>query len=227
MIGETEFEHESYGMVSFSHRQGSSHLFHSALENHQHYITLSVKTCKLIRSDTGDRLYAPFDGDIVEVDLSASQFAELLTTMNGMGTACTIRRRNRKPVAPPPAIDSQPENLRKEFKMRAKSFLEGLASKSKAIEEVLKKPTINKADRSVISGVISGVVQEVSSNFPFFVEMYREATEKIMDAAKAEIEGFMVSAIRQAGLAALAAGKVEITPPQLPSVPASGEEKAT
>lgn len=224
---EKEFTHESYGMVSFSHRSGNPKLFHSALEHHYNYVTLSVKTCRLIRSDTGDRLYGPTHGDIVEVDLSASQFAELLTTMNvSQGAACTIRRRGTKGMEPPPNIDSTTENMRSEFKARAVSFARGILGKAEVVGELLKKPTINKADRKTIGDVIWRVAQELEANMPFFVEMYQEATGKMVNAAKAEIEGFMVAAVRQAGLAALAAGKVNVVPPSLPtrSEPTCDEE---
>jgi len=219
MIDAKEYKHESYGMVSFSHRSGNPKLFHSALENHYNYITLSVKTCTLLRGEDGDRLFGPMHGDIVEVDLSASQFAELLTTMNvGMGAACTIRSIGNKTLERPPDIDSTPENMRIEFKARAKSFSKKILERANGVAELLKKPTLNKADRASIGDIIRTVAQELEKNIPFFVEMYQEATGKVVDAAKAEIEGFMVSAVRQAGLAALAAGKVQITPPALPPI---------
>ncbi len=212
------FEHESYGLVQFSHRSGNPKLFHSALENHYNYVTLLVKTAKLRRSDTGDRVDGPMHGNILEVDLSAAQFAELLTTMNiGSGIACTIRRREGKQVEPPPDIDTQTENLRSEFKVRAKEFTKKILSRASGVTSLLKtKDKLSKADRESISGVISSIAQELSENIPFFVDMYQEATEKITTAAKAEVEAFMVGAVHQAGLAALAAGKVEVAPPRLP-----------
>lgn len=219
MDNKKSYTHPSYGLVSFSHRQGNPKLFHSALENHYNYVTLSIKTGTLIRTDTGDRLYGPMHGDLVEVNLSASQFAELLTTMNiGVGVACTISSFHGKSVPPPPDIDSQPENLRTEFKERAREFTSKVMKETEEIGELLKdKASLSKADRTKILGLLRRVAQELGQNMPFLVEMYQEATEKVVDAAKAEIEGFMVNAVRQAGLAALAAGKVDITPPQLPS----------
>jgi hypothetical protein len=219
MDEDKSYTHPSYGLVSFSHRQGNPKLFHSALEHHYNYVTLSIKTGTLIRTDTGDRLYGPMHGNLIEVDLSASQFSELLTTMNiGVGVACTVRSFNNKSVPPPPDIDSQTENLRTEFKDRAREFTQKVMGESEEIRELLKnKSALNKADREKITSLLTRVAQELAQNMPFFVEMYQEATEKVVDSAKAEIEGFMVGAIRQAGLAALAAGKVDITPPQLPT----------
>lgn len=218
MDKDTEYTHPSYGMISISHRSGSPKLFHSALDHHYNYVTIAIKTARLFRSDTGDRLYGPMHGDIAEVDLSAAQFAELLTTANiGLGVACTLRNVGNKRIEPPPNIDSQPENLRTEFKARASEFSKRILAETAEVKELLKnKATISKGDREKIASVLGQVAQELEQNMPFLVEMYQEATEKVTGAAKAEVEGFLVGAIRQAGLAALAAGKVEIVPPQLP-----------
>ncbi len=225
MEDEKEFKHPSYAMASFSHRQGSPKLFHSALEHHYNYVTLSIKTATLLRGDTGDRLYGPIHGDLIEVDFSSAQFAELLTTMNiGMGVACTLHSYNNKAIPRPPDIDSQTENLRAEFKDRAREFTKEILKETESVETLLNKPTLNKADRAKILCVLQRVSQELGQNMPFFVEMYQEATEKVATAAKAEIEGFMVGAVRQAGLAALAAGQVQVTPP--PQLPVKTEEKA-
>lgn len=218
MEDEKRYKHPSYGMVQLSHRQGNPKLFGSALDHHYNYVTLLVKTCELMRSDTGDRYYGPMHGDVVEVDLSAAQFAELLTTANiGLGVPCTIRRREGERVESPPDIDSQPENIRTEFKARAKEFSKKVLAEAAAARDLLKnKATISKGDRERLAGILDQVAQELEMNMPFLVDMYQEATEKVTVGAKAEVEAFMVSAVRQAGLAALAAGQIQIEPPQLP-----------
>jgi hypothetical protein len=208
---EKVYEHPSYGMVQFSHRQGNPKLFGSALEYHMNYVTLSVKTAKLRRSDTGDLIDGPMGGNIVEVDLSAAQFAELLTTMNiGCGVPCTIRRRDGKGVPTPPDIDTQTESLRSEYKARARQFAVKVLKNTADVKEMLKsKDRLSKADRESIVSVLDRVSTELSTNMPFFLEMYEEATEKIKTAAKAEVEAFAVSAIHSAGLQALASGAKE------------------
>jgi chorismate mutase len=165
-------------------------------------------------------------GDIVEVDLSAAQFAELLTTMNvGLGVPCTIRHVGNRQMKSPPDIDSQPENIRTEFKENAKKLAQKILSRATEAKQLLKeKASLNKSDRERISNILTEVARELEENMPFMVEMYQEATEKIETAAKAEVEAFMVGAVRQAGLAALAAGQVDLAPPQLPAVTTPGDE---
>jgi hypothetical protein len=212
------FEHPSYGMVQFSHRQGNPKLFGSALEYHNNYVSLIVKTAKLRREDTGDYVDGPMHGDIVEVNLSAAQFAELLTTMNvGLGVPCTIRSREGKMVPPPPDVETQTENLRNEFRKRTRDFARKILSDTGEVKEILKKDKLSKADRSAVAGILDRVAQELSDSAPFFLEMYEEATEKITTSAKAEMEAWAVVAIRNAGMKALAAGQVDLAPPQLES----------
>jgi hypothetical protein len=227
MDKETVYRHPSYGLIQFSHRQGSPRLFASSLDRHYNYVTVSIKTATLRRSDTGDRYDGPMHGDIVEVDLSAAQFAELLTTANmGCGTPCTIRRREGEQVPSPPDIDSQAENIRTEFEARAKEFAREILADSQAIKKMLKeKASLNKGDREQISRFLGRVAQELEQNMPFLVEMYQEATEKVVTSAKAEVEAFYVGAVRQAGLAAIAAGQVNVDPPQLPATTTSSEPK--
>lgn len=210
------FEHESYVVVQLSRRQGHQYLFGSALESHQSYITLSVSKCRLVRTSTGDHYYGSISGDIIEVDLSAAQFADMLTNMNvASGTPGTMRRLLRKQIEPPPRIDTEAENIRTDYKSRLKSFAQKMASASKRLDEIIDKKSLTKADRSQAKGILGEAVNELSSSMPFFLEMYQEATEKIRTAAKSEIEAFMAIVVNSIGIKALKESGGEV--PQLTS----------
>lgn len=201
---EQEFTHPSYGMVQLSRRQGSPRLFGSALESHQSYVTLSVRKASLIRGPHGDRYYGSLRGDIIEVDLSAAQFAEMLTTMNvGMGVPCTISLVDMERVEPPPVIPTEAQSVRDGFRESLTAFAKGLPGKAKKVREILAKKTINKEDKAEVAGVIDGVIRELTDNAPFIIDMFREATERIMTAAKSEADAWLTNVINQAGLKAL------------------------
>jgi hypothetical protein len=218
--GEKTYEHESYVLVQLSRRQGSTYLFGSALESHQSCMTLSVRRAKLIRSDSGDHYYGNIAGDIIEIDVSAAQFADMLTNMNvGMGVPGTMRRLMNARVEPPPRIDTEAENIRTEYKSRLKRFAESIEGASKKLDTILDKKSLTKDDRSNAKSILSRAVMEMSSNMPFFLEMYQEATEKIRTAAKSEIEAFMQVIVSHMGLKALSDAK------ELAQLPAPSEEK--
>jgi ElaB/YqjD/DUF883 family membrane-anchored ribosome-binding protein len=208
-----EFKHPSYGMVQLSRRQGHQHLFGSALESHQNYMTLSVRRATYIRDDTGDRYFGSIRGDLIEVDMSSAQFAELITTMNvGMGVPCTIRTVGDQEVPRPPVLETEAENIRTEFAKRMKQFATNMNEGVASVEEILKKKgALTAAEKQTIQAHITKVNTELKSNLPFFLDMYQEAAEKISTAAKAEIEAFMTMAVQSAGIAALRA-KAEETP---------------
>ena len=75
--------HPSYGMVQFSRVTGGNcRLFGSALEGHNHRIELRIFEAEM-HIDHDLHMERPYGkGQIIEVALSAAQFAELLTTMN-------------------------------------------------------------------------------------------------------------------------------------------------
>jgi len=176
MDNEVEFRHPSYGLAQFSRRQGSPKLFGTALEHHYNYVTLSIRRATLIRGDHGDRYHGSLRGDLIEIDLSAAQFAELLTTMNvGMGVPCTINSLNNASVEAPPDLPNEAQGIRDGFKETFRTFVHGLAQKAQAVREILEKKTLNKSDRDQIQRVIEGVVREMSDRAPFVIEMFRES----------------------------------------------------
>jgi len=205
MDNEKTFDHPSYGMVQFSRRQGNPRLFASALDTHQHYVTLSIRKCQLIRGDHGDRYYGSIRGDLVEVDMSAAQFAELLTTMNvGMGVPCTVNYLNGQKVVAPPVIPTEAQSVRDGFKESLAEFAKGLPGKAKKVREILEKKALNKEDRAQVASVIDSVIREMTDRAPFIVDMFREATERVMTAAKAEADAWLTGVVHRAGMKALA-----------------------
>lgn len=212
---EQTIEHESYVLVSVSRRQGQTHLFGSALAEHSNFMTLSVSRGKMIRSDSGDSYYGSISGDLFEIDMSAAQFADMMTSMNvGLGVPGTLRRLLNKRVEPPPVLPTEADNVRSEFKNRLKGFAKVVASASARLDLILEKKALSKSDRTEAKNILGHAVTELTSNIPFFLEMYQEATEKIRTAAKTEIEAFMQIIVSHMGIKALKDGQVP--PPQLP-----------
>lgn len=214
----SEYKHPSYGLVQFSHRHGSPKLFGSALSQSltQNYVTLSIRKATLIREEGNpDRHYGSISGDLIEVNLTAAQFSELLTTMNiGMGVPCTITRLNNQRVEDPPDLASEAEHLREDFQVRATQYVEALQKKIlPRMREVVAKKNLNKADQAEILSAFEGVVRQAVDNLPYTLDLFQESTEKVVAAAKTEIDAFMRAAVVQAGLEALQ-GKSE-TAPQL------------
>lgn len=198
---ETTFDHPSYGLVSFHHRTGGAmRLFGSCVEDHHHTVALTIKRATLARSNTGDR-FSP-GADLIEVVMSSAQFAELLTTMNVYaGTPCTITRFGGR-VEEPPVIPSEASTIRAEFRARMAGIATSLAEKQAGVMALLPK-SLQKGVRRQIEIAVESMVTEVASNAPFFVEVFQEATEKVVTAAKAEINAIVTHVAHVTGLEVL------------------------
>jgi len=210
--------HESYVMVQFSRRQGNpGRLFGSSLKTHESYVTLKVARAERIHSLGRDSYYGGLRGDHFEVDLSAAQFAELLTTMNvGSGVPATLRYANGKKVEPPPDVRLEVEKVREGFKLDMEELAGRCKDSIREVGELLEKKSLTKADRDAIMSKFRKVMMEVESNTPFMLSQFEEATEKVVSHAKAEVDAFVAHNVIAEGLRSIRE-RAAVDVPQLPA----------
>lgn len=197
--------HESYGLVQFSRRGGHpGRLFGSSLKVHESFVTLAIKKAVLIREQGYDRYHGSMRGDIIEVDLSAAQFAELLTTMNiGSGVPCTVRSVGSKTMEAPPDIPLEAEQVRNEFRTDVRRHVAELPKAMAAIEAILEKKVLSQADRVAIRRACIDLFRLYMDKAPFLLDMFEEATEKLMQHARAEIDACLQHLVTSTGLRVL------------------------
>lgn len=208
----TKYQHPSYGIIGFNRVQcsGGRRLFGSVLTEHYHSIRVRIAHCER-RTDHGLDRFSATD-KIIEIELSAAQFAEAITAMNvGEGIPCTIGWiAGVGNVEEPPITMTASEHAKHDFKARMKTFAASLTATRDAVEKATEGKVITGAIRETIRNGIGRIAQEVRDNIPYFVECYEEATVKISSAAKAEADAWLTTAIHRAGLqglrAALSAG---------------------
>lgn len=196
------FKHESYGMVSLSRVQSSGRrrLFGSALDRHYNTIVLRVHRAERRHKLSMDWYHAE-QTPLVEVELSAAQFAEMLTTMNvGNGVPCTLRSVAAKTMTEPPEERTETEEVREGFKEMAEALGKRMVSFRKEVATALESRGVTKATRDVVIKGVDSILQEVNSNMPFVLSQFQEATSKVVASAKAEVEAFAMHAIITAGL---------------------------
>lgn len=227
-IGDTEWEeHESYGLVSFARIGGDpGRLFGSALKSHSVFIQLRVSKGMRAYEYGHPRYFASMRGDIVEVNLSAAQFAELLTTMNvGLGVPCTIGRLQGKPVAPPPEDpNSEGEKVRLAFKDDMSELRETFLKDKQVVAEIMAKKSLTQLDRKTVMEALARVDRFLGGNAEFMLTQFEESTEKVVVAAKAEVDALITHNIVTEGLRAL---QCKIAEPQAPELPEGTEGAGT
>jgi len=110
-FGDTSYTHESYGMLGFYRVQGTDRpLFGSSLK-HNNTIRLTLKTGVHSRNLNRDWYYG--GRTLFEVEMSASQFADLVSNMNvGDGVPVTIKRKENELISECPFENKAETHIR-------------------------------------------------------------------------------------------------------------------
>jgi len=222
MLPDDEFEreHDSYGILHISRGTSTStvRLFGSPLATHYASIRLTISKGKWIHGHHQDRYYG-MNKEFVEIEMSAAQFADAITSLNmGSGTPCTIRNVAGKRVEDPPDHLTESEHIRENFEDSLGKYKEKAHKYRKKIEDLTAKLSTKARDEIRIA--LDVMEQQLGSNVPFVLKQFQEATTRITTAAKAEVDAFVTGVVRAAGLASIAEGRL---PSLLPG--GSREEK--
>ncbi|CAE7860177.1 unnamed protein product [Symbiodinium microadriaticum] len=167
---------------------GDGKLFGSSI-NHMHSIRISIKRAEKHRDLNEDRYYGK--EQLVEVELSPSQFAQFITSMNiGDGVPCTLRRVAGKGMEPCPEVNER-ETFEKEFKEKIAELTVKMDEIVAQVKEVFEKKNVNKGDRAKVLHDLQMLMQELQLNLPFVQSQFNEAMDKTVREAKGEFEAFM------------------------------------
>ena len=226
MLPDDEFEreHESYGILHIARTSGGTsaiRLFGSPLATHYGTIRLSISKGKWIHGHNHDRYYG-MSKDFVEIEMSAAQFADAITSLNlGSGTPCTIRYVQGERIPDPPAHATEAEHIRDNFENTLDKYKAKAHTYRKRIEELASKLSTKAKDEIRIA--LDVMEDQLGSNIPFVVKQFQEATTRITTAAKAEVDAFVTGVVRAAGLQSIAEGRL---PSLLPGAARSEDDEA-
>jgi len=198
------YKHPSYGMAQFCRISGSSRkLFGSSVSDHTNTIVLRIAQGEREFSLHEDRYYSD-NKTLIEVELSAAQFAGMLTTMNiGSGVPCTIRRVNGANVESPPEEGNEMDRVRESFKEDLKNVSSKLDGAKAELATILAKKSIGKGDKESISKIVSRMFMHFEANVPFVQEQFQRATDRSVANAKAEIDCTITDAVTKLGIKTL------------------------
>jgi len=218
---EFEREHPSYGLVHISRITGgprAHRLFGSPLAHHYGTIRLSIGKAKWIHGLHHDRYQGSLRGEHLEVEMSAAQFADMITSLNmGGGTPCTIRYIAGVEIPPPPDHATEAEHIRDSFEGSLGKYQAKARAYRQKIEELTSK--LSERARKEIRIALDVIEDQISDNVPFVLKQFQEATTRITSAARAEVDSFVSNMVRAAGMEAIRQGK-------LPSLLSSGARDA-
>ena len=200
---ETRETHPSYGMIQINRVScgGGRRLFGSALTDHMSLIRLRIYTNAERRHSHGDDKFWPANArPTVEIEMSPAQYAELLTTMNvGLGVPCTVLHVNGKDVEAPPKVEHETEKVRAGFKQTLTDSVQALVDQRAALATSLD----GKVSKKLLADVLRSfdhAIMEIRANAPFYLERFEEATNKVVQTAKAEVDAFVTGVVAATGL---------------------------
>lgn len=214
-VEETQFgtktSHPSYGTMAFSRRTGSSGtpLFGSSIE-HRDTIAMTLYHADITRGLHNDSIYG--NKAIVEVEMSYSQFAEAITSMNmGSGVPVTIRWTEKDGQIPPCDFVSKREQFVDEFKEKLNDTMDDSQTLIKEVGELFnQKKALTKADKDSILKKLTQLSYNIGCNVEFIADQFNKQMDKTIMEAKGEIEAFCQNKINSIASAALVENKDEI-----------------
>lgn len=192
--------HESYGIVSISRGSSSQAqpLFGSPIK-HTNIITIEVRRANKETRFGTDYVYEDGRLPLISIDLSPAQFADLITTPNTSGTACTLRYVEGRNMERTP----EPESIQIKAETNMADVHTDIIARLRALEQKISDSNIGKRLKEELCGDADVIKRHLESNVPFAVDCFNREVGKVMTAAKAEIEAAVQHKITVLGNQAL------------------------
>ncbi len=207
-----EIKQPSFGMVGFNRityadmsenmTERGVALFGSSIM-HNSCVTLTVRHAVLERRLHEDRIFAASGPDLLRIEMSETQFADMITSFGqGDGTPCTLVEINGKDI-PYPTIENKRLQFDTEFEHQMKKVASAANGYYAEIERILAKPNVGKGDRDEIRKQIRLLKQEIASNIPFIKTQFTEQMDATVQEAKNEFDAHVEGKLRSLGLKGL------------------------
>lgn len=202
-------EHPSYGTLRFSRVSGGNKVLFGSSIHHRDTILMTLYHAEIERGLNTDWVHG--DKIIAKVEMSYSQFAEAITSMNmGTGVPVTIRWTEKDGHIPECDI----VNKRIQFQDELKESLDNATEISHSLIEEVKalfseKKTLSKTDKENIIDKLNHISSEIDENVKFTYKMFNEQMDKTVMEAKGEIEAFCQNKLNSIAQAALVEHKEE------------------
>jgi hypothetical protein len=196
--------HPAFGQVTVVqwHGGGAGRMFGSDLGHHSG-IRMSFYAAHLVRSDlSSDRTHA--GALLLEVELSLSQWSRLVSSIgNGSGIPVTLAYRRDGPLVPCPQI-AAPEASKKELHgeemaTKLRQRLDAITGHIGRLGTMIDEGKITKTELREIQRELARHAQQLPGSVQFVFDQFAEATEKIVDDARIEIETHVDGVARKLG----------------------------
>lgn len=218
--------HPSYGSLSFNRISGGDPNLFGTSVKHRDKINLVLRRCEYDRG-LHTNWYHPKE-ELFEVEMSYTQFAELITSMNIYeGVPCTIKNIMGERTPPVPYYNPI-EVHKKEFEEHTDKVYASTQSLISMVEEKFKeKKSFNKKEQKEILSALNQISMNIGCNQTYQVDCFNEQMEHTVAESKGEIEAFMQHKMYQLAQMALVDNpeKLFSSPVEIPGIEESKKKK--
>lgn len=199
---ENKDKHESYGMLQFSRVSGGAKALFGSSIQHKDTITMTLREGEVSRHLNNDYYFG--SKEIVQVEMSYSQFAEAITAMNiGTGVPVTIKYiQGKGKMEDCPFIDKK-QQYEEEFAEHLEDIKKEASDTIIEVKEIFEKKSIGKGDKEEILKKLQRLESQIGGNTEFIYKQFNEQMDKTVTEAKGEIEAFCQNKMNSIALAAL------------------------
>lgn len=209
-------EHPAYGRITLTHPSGgNTEMFGSDIV-HNERIALRIdlayeETAYGIpnyRSQPQSR-----GGRVVELEMTAYQWAGLVASHSGNGVPCTLRYITPHGKGSLPLIDGQntsTEQANREIEASLRAMMKSHAEGLEVLAALIAKGKANKGELQAAMGKFQEIHRKLPDVTAHAMSTFTEHSETVMARANAEIEASLNSLITRTGIKALGMKPLEL-----------------
>lgn len=214
-------QHPSYGSLSFSRVSGGDPNLFGTSVKHRDKIQLTLRKCEYDRG-LHNNWYHPQE-ELFEVEMSYTQFVELITSMNMYeGVPCTIKHLMGE-VMPPVPYYSPIDVHKKEFEEHVdKAYTQSQELIKTLSAKFAEKKSFNKKDQEEVLNMLHQLSMNIGCNQKYQIDCFNEQMEHTVAESKGEIEAFMQYKMYQFAQLAVSEHPEIVSPVDFPGI----EEKS-
>lgn len=192
--------HPAFAAISASRISGETPLFDSDIR-HMGFVRVTITRATMW--DSGGSTHVHGGTEILcEVNMSEAQWVAFVSRMNmGSGTPCTLHlvREGRLEYAPEIAYQ---HNAAQKLQDQADSILRSNTIRVKAEIEKARNiiAGLPKGKQEGLLKVLEGITMHAEANLKYYRESLDETNEKLVTAAKVEIDAMLQGAVTKFGL---------------------------
>ena len=209
-------EHPAYGRITLTHPSGgNTEMFGSDIV-HNDRVALRIdlgyeETAYGIpnyRSQPQSR-----GGRVVELEMTAYQWAGLVASHSDNGVPCTLRYVTPHGQGPLPLIEGQntsTEQANREVEVSLRAMMKQHSEGVEALRALVAKGKANKGELQAALNKLQNIHSKLPEVTAFALQTFTEHSETVMARANAEIEASLSSLISRTGIKALGMKPLEL-----------------